>query len=236
MIHDTLLPAGQARNSAPSIQYRAARISFVASIICLLLILILHYVKADLSPAGHMLSEYAIGDYGWVMQLSFFAWALSCFSLATAIHSQIVTRAGRVGIFLLFITGAALIMGGVFVIDSPYAEPVQPTMHGNLHGLSAMIGLPCQVIAALLISYSLKKNTDWRHSARLVTSIAHLTWISFVLLIASTMVMMALSNGKFTSDTAIGWFNRLLVFACCSWIMITASKAMLLSKANSPND
>jgi hypothetical protein len=212
------------------ILYRAASISYIAGVSSLLLILILHFIKTDLPPAGHMLSEYAIGDYGWIMKAAFFAWSLSCVSLAVALRSQVVTKSGRVGVTLLFIAGAALIMGGLFVIDPPYAEPVQPTMHGSLHGLSAMIGLPGQAIASLLISYSLKKNPAWRSATKPIIRLAHFTWISLVLMFASTIVMMSLSNGKFSSITAIGWFNRLAVVMYCGWLISTASSFMSVNK------
>jgi len=104
-----------------AISTAAAKVSFVAAAFCLLLILLLHILKNDLVPAAHMLSEYAIGPYGWVMQAAFFAWAVSCFSLTMVIRSQVVTTSGRFGMFLLLVACAALVMGGVFVIDPPYA-------------------------------------------------------------------------------------------------------------------
>lgn len=202
-----------------------AKVSFAAGLISLLLITALHFIKSDLSPAAHMLSEYSIGENGWIMQLAFYAWSLSCFSLAISIRKQVTTGAGKFGIVLLYVTGFALIIGGYFVIDSPYADPPVMTSHGQLHGLSAMIGLPSQAIAALLISYSLRKNSHWRFAGKPIITLANLTWISLLLMFAATFLMMSLSQGKFTGDTGIGWFNRLLVLVCCSWLMVVAKKA-----------
>ena len=209
-----------------SISLGAARFSFLFAFVSLLLIAVLHIVKSELAPAGHMLSEYAIGEYGWIMQFSFFSWAASCIAVAVSIRSQIATSGGKIGLVLLAVTGIALIMGGIFIIDSPYAEKNEPTTHGSLHGLSAMIGLPCQAIASLLISYSLKRNRHWLFATRTIILFAHLIWISLVLLFASTFIMMSMSQGKFSAVTAIGWFNRLLVLACCGWLMVIASKAI----------
>ncbi|KIC93577.1 DUF998 domain-containing protein [Flavihumibacter solisilvae] len=200
-----------------------ARISISAAIVSLLLMTLLHALKTDLEPAGHMLSEYAIGEYGWVMQLSFDLWALSCYALGVSIRSQVVTRSGRVGVMLLYVAGCALILGAVFVIDSPYATPVTPTAHGSLHGLSAMIGLPGQAIAGLLISYSLRLNPGWNNEWKLVTWFAHFTWLSLVMMIASTFIMMSWNQGGFSDVTSIGWFNRLAVLIYCAWLVLTAS-------------
>ena len=213
-----------------SISNGAARLSLFFAFVSLLLIAVLHIVKSDLDPAGHMLSEYAIGEYGWIMKLSFFSWAGSCIAVAVSIRSQIATIGGKIGLALLIVAGIALIMGGIFVIDSPYAEKNELTTHGNLHGLSAMIGLPGQAIASLLISYSLKRNQDWFFARKTIILFAHLTWISLVLMFASTFIMMSISQGKFSAVTAIGWFNRLLVLAYCGWLMVIASKAIQVKR------
>ena len=223
------LQPGLAAPAAPA-SVTAARLSFFFAFTSLLLIIILHFVKTDLPPAGHMLSEYAIGDNGWIMQLSFFSWAFSCIALVVSIRSQLTGNGGRIGLVLLVITGLALIMGGIFIIDSPYQETNEPTTHGSLHGLSAMIGLPAQAIASLLISYGLKHNRDWVAAIKPVILFAHLTWISLVLMFASTFIMMSLSQGKFTADTAIGWFNRLLVLIYCAWLMMMASTAIRVNR------
>jgi hypothetical protein len=211
-----------------------ARISISAAIASLLLMTILHALKSNLEPAGHMLSEYAIGEYGWVMQISFVAWAVSCFALGMSLRSEVVTRSGRIGVILLYVTGCALILGAVFVIDSPYATPVTPTLHGSLHGLSAMIGLPGQAIAGLLISYSLRLNPGWNNEWKLVTWFAHFTWLSLVLMFASTFIMMSRNQGGFSDVTSIGWFNRLVVLIYCAWLALTASAVIrILSRRDS---
>ena len=218
------------RRSLNTFNQRGALIAYYSAAGALILIAILHGVKNELAPAAHMVSEYAIGQNGWIMQLSFFAWSLSCISLGFTIRPHLKTRGGKIGLVLLFIAGIALIMGGVFVIDSPYAEIQQPTPHGSLHGLSAMIGLPGQAIAGLLISYSLRHNPDWVHARKPVILFAHLTWISLIMMFASTFIMMGQSNGKFNGSTGIGWFNRLLILIYCAWLMILAAKSIEVNR------
>jgi hypothetical protein len=49
----------------------AARITFWAAALFLVLIAVLHILKPEYDPSWRMISEYAIGRFGWVMQLAF---------------------------------------------------------------------------------------------------------------------------------------------------------------------
>ena len=206
-----------------------ARWSLATAIIALVLVAMLHFIKPEFEPSWHMVSEYAIGDNGWVMKLAFFSWAISCITLAAAIRSQISNKGGKIGIVLLFIVGISIFMAGLFVMDPPTASKEELTIHGNLHGLSAMIGIPGQMIAALLISISLSRNPAWVSAKRSLLLSAHFTWVSLVVMFASIFFFLGKTNGEFGPDTLIGWPNRLLVLAYCVWLMTVARLAIRLS-------
>ena len=167
---------------------KAARFAVVTAITTLILIVILHIIKSDMAPSWHMISEYAIGEHGWVMKLAFFAWSLSCISLVASVRNQVATVGGRVGLFLLFIVGISIIMAGIFVMDSPQTPKDELTVHGNLHGLAATIGIPGQAIAAVLISLSLARNPSWKAAKRSIIWAAHFTWVSLVIKIGRAHV------------------------------------------------
>src|SRR4026207_1039893 len=76
----------------------AARVSFVAAAIFLVLLAALHFITPELDPSWNMLSQFELGRYGWVMQLEFLFVALSCLTLGVAIHSQVRTIWGRIGL------------------------------------------------------------------------------------------------------------------------------------------
>jgi hypothetical protein len=65
----------------PAISLPAGRVSFGAAGAFLVLLAILHVIKPELEPSWHPASEYAIGDYGWVMMIAIFSMALSCLAL-----------------------------------------------------------------------------------------------------------------------------------------------------------
>lgn len=45
----------------------AARVAFTGAVVCLVLLAALHALKPDVAPSWQMVSEYAIGPFGWVM-------------------------------------------------------------------------------------------------------------------------------------------------------------------------
>jgi hypothetical protein len=212
------------------ISQKAARLSFITAIISLVLIAALHFIKKDMEPSWHMVSEYAIGDHGWVMKLAFFSWGISCITLASAVRYQIKTLSGRIGLVLLFIVGISIVMAGVFVMDPPTASKDEMTTHGNLHGLTSMIGIPGHAIAAVLISFSLSRNPAWASAKSSLKWSAHFTWISLVVMIGSIFIMLGKTQGKFDPEALIGWPNRILVFAYCSWLIVVANNAIRLSR------
>ena len=54
-----------------------------------------------------MVSEYALGHYGWVLALMFLSWGLSSWALAVATWSQVNTASGKVGLWFLVVAGTA---------------------------------------------------------------------------------------------------------------------------------
>jgi hypothetical protein len=146
----------------------AAKLSFAASALFLILLVILHFIKPEFDPSWHMISEYEIGDYGWVMQLAFIILALSYIGLFVAVLPQVRTVGGRVGLALLLLSATGLTIAAFAVSDPITASKDQLTAHGNMHGLGAMLGIPSLPIAAVLISLSLARNQAWSSARRLL--------------------------------------------------------------------
>ncbi len=59
----------------------AALLSFAAAAMFLVLLAALHFIKPELDPSWRVISEYALGDYGWIMMLAFLSLAVSCVAL-----------------------------------------------------------------------------------------------------------------------------------------------------------
>ncbi len=199
----------------------AARLSFGAGIASLLFLATLHVLSPEFDPSWRMVSEYALGNYGWALTLMFLSQALSCIALFFALKSQIQTVGGKIGLFFLLTACLGMTMAAKF------------DWRSSLHGLSALIGIPSLLIASIVISVSLGRKQAWssaRNSLLLTTS---LTWMSFIWMLATIFIGLAHSNGKFGPDVLVGWPNRALIIAYTAWLMIAAWQMIRLHEQNS---
>jgi len=212
---------------AMSISLAAARLTWGAAAVFLVLLAVLHFLKPEFDPSWRMVSEYAIGRYGWVMVLAFLSMSLSSFALFAAIRTQISTIGGKIGLALLLISAVAIAGAAVFTADPMTASKEELTTHGNLHGLAAMIGIPGQTIAAILISRCLVRIPSWSSARRSLLWSANFIWMSLLLMIVILVVTLSQNGGNFGPDVLIGWPNRLVMVAYCVWLMSVARQAKL---------
>ena len=92
--------------------------------------MLLHVLSPEFAPSWRMVSEYANGQYRWLLTLVFSAWALSSFALLAALWPASATTLGKVGLLFLLLAGIGQAMGALFDVNHP------------LHGAAAMIGIP----------------------------------------------------------------------------------------------
>ena len=197
----------------PAISLTAARLSLAAAATALVLLAVLHIISPEFDPSWRMVSEYALGNYGWVLALMFLTWALSCVALFFAIKSHIRTVGGKIGLGFLLVAAVGMSLAAIFDVSH------------DLHGLAAMIGMPSLPIAAMLTSISLVRTPAWSSARRWLLGTAHLTWISLVLMFAAVLIGLSQSGGEFGPEVPAGWPNRFLVVAYCAWLITVAWRA-----------
>lgn len=208
------------------------QLAIAASAAVLLLLASLHILSPEFDPAWRMVSEYANGQYGWLLSLMFIAWAISSWTLGFAIWPQARTTAGRIGLIFLILAGVGEAMGAIFDINHP------------LHGMAAMIGIPSLPVAAMLISVSLGRTQEWSTAKKTLLWAANLTWVSLVLL-AVTFAVMIVTYTQAGGDMAagaevtvlpsgviafVGWANRFLIVVYCVWVITVAWQALKLRR------
>lgn len=211
-------------------QILAARLSLLGTGGVAFLVLLLHVVKPEFHPAWRFISEYAIGANGWIMMLAFIIWALSAAALFVALRGELRSRSGRIGNYLLLVVALSLVVAGLFVADPVTTRPGEATQHGGIHGFAALIGIPGTPIAALLITFGLvKRNPAWAPHRAQVLWLAHLTWISVVLMSAYLAFAVPRAGG-FTPEVWAGWFNRLVVATYLLWQAAIAYRIQKLAR------
>lgn len=224
------------QDNASQIVEPAAWLAILATGATLFLLGALHVLSPEFSPSWRVISEYALGHYGWVLSLMFLSWGISSWALVVAIRSQIHTNAGKVGLWLLIIAGIGEAMASVFDVT-----------HEIGHGIAGLLGVVGFPIAALLLSVALGRNEAWRRARRALLWIANLSCISVVLLIATLAIMtvqMAHLNGGHLPQHAPkalppgvlaldGWADRMIVLSNCAWVVVAAWHAMRLGRKDS---
>ena len=202
------------------ISHTAARISWIAAIASLVFLAALHVLSPEFNPSSRMVSEYALGNYSWVLSLMFLAWALSCVALVFAIWPDVRTIGGKIGLGFLLLSALGMSMAAVFDVNH------------NLHGLAAMIGMPALPFAAILISVSLSRNSSWSSARWLLIGTALLTWVSLILM--NVAVFTGYSPTWEANPSAwFGWANRFLIIAYNIWLTIVAWRALHIRQSHS---
>jgi hypothetical membrane protein len=196
----------------------AARLAFVAGAVFVILLAALHVFKPELDPSWRFISEYEVGDYGWMMRVAFFSLAISCCALCFALFSQVRNLAGYLGQALLLLSAVGMIIAGIFVPD-----PIN-----RLHEVGAMLDhLP---FAALLINWSLSRNEAWSSVRQTLRWTAGLPLLGLVIFVVSMGVMLPRNGGQPGPEVLVGWPNRIMILAHCAWLMPVAWCAVKLPR------
>jgi hypothetical protein len=203
--------------AASSVSLKAAKLSFVLTTVSLLAFIALHFLSPEFNPGWQMVSEYALGSYGWVLTFMFLSMGLSCLSLFWSIKGELKSLGGRVGLGLLLIACLGLVMAAVFDVSH------------SLHGVSALLGIPGLVLAAIVISLSLVCNDKWAKAKTLLLVAGVLPLISLVAMIGTIAVTLP-AAGTFGPDVPVGWSNRLLMLAYYGWLLAVSGTAWKLYK------
>jgi hypothetical protein len=200
-----------------------------ATFASIFLIAALHLLKPDYDPAWRFLSEYSIGDYGFVMQLAFFAMAVASLAVAASLWHHAYTVTAKIGLALHAVIGLSLVGAALFVADPVTAQPSQMTSHGMIHSIFALLGIPGMPIGALAVLYGMTiRGTPDRGKLRMP---AWAMLLSVVIMIVYMNFLMA-GGAKIGPADYVGWANRIVVAAYDWWWISAALYAIRLNGGN----
>lgn len=111
----------------------------------------LHFLEPEYDPRYRFMSEYAWSAHGPLMTTTFFVLGLALFTVALALRNlyRPSSRSARLAFGLLIVGAGGICIAGVF-------------RGFPLHDVGGAIGLPAVVIAALLLSWSVRQEPGWR--------------------------------------------------------------------------
>jgi hypothetical protein len=201
---------------------RAARVSSIAGIVFLVLLVIVHLVRPDVSPVWQTTSEYAVGGLGWLMVVAFLSSALGYGALVVAVFAGARRVVTRIGAVVLAVASVGTAVGGVFVTDPIGTPQDQLSTSGTLHGLGAGLALVLVPIAALLVGFGLARDDGFSTVRRVLLWTAVLPLAALVMFMAAQTAMLASGDGGFGPDVPIGWPERALVVGYAAWQITVA--------------
>ena len=220
----------ESASATSKISVLTACVAIAASVAGLVLLLSLHLLSPEFSPAWRMISEYANGQYSWVLSLMFAAYGLSSLTLALAIRSEATTRRSRLGLVLLTLSGIGQASAAWFDLNQ-----------AALHELAGVVGILCLPLAAMLISPTLAGMPRWAAARKPLLVTANLTWVSVVLWVGTFVLMIATflqtpgglpptppENLPAGVIALVGWTNRLFVISAWMWVATVAWHAIKL--------
>lgn len=210
-----------------AISRTAGLLAFAGAATFVVLLAALHVIKPGLDPSWHFISEYAIGDYGWIMVLAFLSLAFGYVALFVAIRSQTRTVIGRIGLALLLVSALGLIIAAVFTTDPITASRDAATTEGSLHNLGGTLGL-AMPFAAAFIGWKLARNPAWSSAKSPLFLATGLALVAFLVSFVSVGFMVSQSGGRFGPDVLVGWPNRIEIVAYSVWLMVVARQAIRL--------
>lgn len=191
-----------------------ARTAIISSVAFAVLLLALHIIQLNLDPTWNFISEYARGNFGWLMSLAFAALAITCVSGGILFWKSIPGWTGRIGSILLGLSGIGMIFAALFVTDPINTPMDQLSSSGTLHSVGGQLNFTS--FAILFLTIGITKNSKWK-------SMKSPLWITTVIcLLADTafIATAAASNGVFGPGVYTGLFGRIMILSFAVWVII----------------
>jgi hypothetical protein len=199
----------------------AARAAIGSAALALAALAALHLLKPEIHPARTMISQYALGRFGWVMAVCFAAFGAASASLFAALVPYAPSWPTRIGLALLLTASIGFAMAARYPMDPVSTPPSQMSFTGRMHGVAFLLGVPSMVLAVLILSLVLVRLGS--HPPLPLMTITAVVWLSLVTMIA---IMLMVGPGKPPDPNGperfIGWPNRMLMVGYAAWLMLAA--------------
>ena len=196
---------------------RAATVALVGVAYFVVIIVVLHLLRPDLSPISQPTSEYAVGRYGFLMTSAFFSMSLASFALVIGLYQGVPLRArSRIGLGLLGLWGIGVLVAMSFPIDP---EGAPQTVSGTIHQINGPLAFLSLTAGTILVSRRFKQAQQWRplHRTALILSLVMLT------VFIATFLNIATASGF------AGLCQRIFLAVFATWFVLTAARLRSLA-------
>jgi hypothetical membrane protein len=179
------------------------RIVFLCAAYFVIILIVLHILEPEFDPRFRFMSEYALGDYAWLMTTTFFALGLAPFVAAIGLQNVYQrSRSTRLGLGLLVVAAIFIWLAGVFRDSIP-------------HLLAGVVCFPSMVMAVLLLSWTFRRAAGWQTIHRVGVFIG-LVMLAMLFLMEADLGMPGLQQ-------------RVFIFLFLLWLSIVVHKSVRLT-------
>lgn len=169
-------------------------------------LLLMHVIRPDYTIVDHMISDYAVGQFGWIMMTAFVSLAIGCLVLAIGLFRDGPTSwLARIGAALLVVAFAGLIVTALYPTD---LETAPSTRTGDIHAISFLVNIVSILLSTICLALSYAGSPEWRRHRTVALAFAGLLIVAFV------AQYLTLHKGA-----PYGITNRLFVAVLMAWLI-----------------
>ena len=185
----------------------AQRVAFVCVAYFVIVLIVLHILGPEFDPRFRFMSEYALGDYGWLMTTAFFVLGLAAFVVAAAGLQQVgqASASARIGFSLLAVAALFIWLAGIFKDSIP-------------HLMASVVVFPSIVIAVLMLSWTLRQAPAWQT----ISGVTGLIGLGML----ATFLSMVVDVGM------PGLQQRIFIFLFLVWLSIVVHRLVRVTGAS----
>ena len=185
---------------------KIAVVSLCGHLFFLIIFLLLHVLRPEKSILSAFTSEYAIGNFGWLLTLGFFGIVTGGSFLVAGLLQYF--KASKTSVITLGLWCLGMLIAGLFKTDLPGSAP---TPKGLIHAFAALIAFISLGIAMISWGFVFNKNKSWFQMGKL-------SWFFGVISIILFIIF-------FRSPPSIrGLTQRMLIMLDISWLLIVNRK------------
>lgn len=169
-----------------------------------LIVILLHFIQSDLGATDYYISDYALGDVGWLMKLAFIAVGVGTLAIAYGLLQSVESgKRAKTAIVLVALSGIGYVMAGAFNTDPTGAE--ETTAVGGLHLLGSVLVFIPLVIAPFFLRGVFSRTPQWKRMSRPTLVFALVLLALFIITFGTP------------EDGMVGLTQRLFVIPMMAW-------------------
>lgn len=176
-----------------------AFISLCGLLLFVAIVSLLHFLRPDKNMLSCFVSEYAVGNYSWLMTIAFYALAFAATLLLRSLLLN--STSSKTSKITLGFFCAGMLLVAIFPTDIP-GEP--PTPRGLIHGFAALIALASLGISMIAWGIVFKKNNHLHKLAKPSVFYGVISLVLLIVFIASPISFRGLTQ-RFLLAWDISW-------------------------------